>query len=61
MPVDVVTGDRDLFQLVDDKSDVRVLYVARGVGNHERITDHVVVEKYTVAPQPVRRLRHHAR
>ena len=50
MPVDVVTGDRDLFQLVDDRSGVRVLYVARGVGNHERVTDHVVVEKYAVLP-----------
>src|SRR5262245_43258671 len=50
MPVDVVTGDRDLFQVVDDKREVRVLYVARGVGNHERITDHVVVEKYAVLP-----------
>ncbi|GAB96246.1 5'-3' exonuclease [Kineosphaera limosa] len=28
--VDVVTGDRDLFQLVDDAADVRVLYTARG-------------------------------
>jgi 5'-3' exonuclease len=50
MPVDVVTGDRDLFQVVDDKREVRVLYVARGVGNHERVTDHVVVEKYSVLP-----------
>jgi 5'-3' exonuclease len=50
MPVDVVTGDRDLFQLVDDRREVRVLYVARGVGNHERVTDHVVVEKYAVLP-----------
>jgi 5'-3' exonuclease len=50
MPVDVVTGDRDLFQLVDDRHDVRVLYIARGVGNHERVTDHVVVEKYRVLP-----------
>ena len=50
LPVDVVTGDRDLFQLVDDKREVRVLYVARGVGNHERITDQVVVEKYAVLP-----------
>jgi 5'-3' exonuclease len=49
-PVDIVTGDRDLFQLVDDRRDVRVLYVARGVGNHERVTDHVVVEKYAVLP-----------
>jgi 5'-3' exonuclease len=50
MPVDVVTGDRDLFQLVDDSQGVRVLYIARGVGNHERVTDHVVVEKYRVLP-----------
>ncbi len=32
MPVDIVTGDRDLFQLVDDEARVRVLYTARGVG-----------------------------
>ena len=50
MPVDVVTGDRDLFQLVDDAGGVRVLYIARGVGNHERVTDEVVVEKYRVLP-----------
>ena len=30
-PVDVVTGDRDLFQLVDDACAVRVLYTAKGV------------------------------
>jgi 5'-3' exonuclease len=51
MPVDIVTGDRDLFQLVDDSRDVRVLYVARGVGKHERVTDAVVHEKYGIAPQ----------
>ncbi len=49
MPVDVVTGDRDLFQLVDDRAEVRVLYTARGVGRHERVTDQVVREKYGVA------------
>jgi 5'-3' exonuclease len=48
MPVDIVTGDRDLFQLVDDEASVRVLYIARGVGRHERVTDDVVVEKYAV-------------
>jgi len=42
MPVDVVTGDRDLFQLVDDDAEVRVLYTARGVGKHERVTNAVV-------------------
>lgn len=47
-PVDVVTGDRDLFQLVDDAADVRVLYIARGVGNHERVDDAWVRAKYGV-------------
>ena len=50
MPVDIVTGDRDLFQLVDDANEVRVLYIAKGVGNHERVTDEVVVGKYAVLP-----------
>ena len=48
MPVDIVTGDRDLFQLVDDEAEVRVLYTARGVGRHERVTNGVVHEKYDV-------------
>jgi 5'-3' exonuclease len=48
MPVDVVTGDRDLFQLVDDESEVRILYIARGVGRHERVTNAVVREKYGI-------------
>jgi 5'-3' exonuclease len=48
MPVDVVTGDRDLFQLVDDEEQVRVLYIARGVNRHERVTNAVVQEKYGI-------------
>ena len=48
MPVEIVTGDRDLFQLVDDSAGVRVLYTARGVGRHERVTEQVVREKYGV-------------
>ena len=47
-PVDIVTGDRDLFQLVDDERDVRVLYIARGVGKHERVTNDWVREKYGI-------------
>jgi 5'-3' exonuclease len=48
MPVDVVTGDRDLFQLVDDAAGVRVLYVARGVSRHERVDEAWVRTKYDV-------------
>lgn len=51
MPVDVVTGDRDLFQVVDDAAGVRVLYIARGVGNHERVDDAWVQAKYGVSAQ----------
>ncbi|WP_370248488.1 5'-3' exonuclease H3TH domain-containing protein [Nocardioides sp.] len=47
-PVDVVTGDRDLFQLVDDAAGVRVLYIAKGVGRHERVDEAWVREKYGV-------------
>ncbi|UYM05064.1 5'-3' exonuclease [Solicola gregarius] len=49
-PVDIVTGDRDLFQLVDDALKHRVLYTARGVGNLEQVTDEVIVGKYGVRP-----------
>ena len=48
MPVDIVTGDRDLFQLVDDEAEVRVLYVARGVSRHERVDNAWVRAKYGV-------------
>ena len=47
-PVDIVTGDRDLFQLVDDERAVRVLYVARGVGRHERVDNAWVRAKYGI-------------
>lgn len=47
-PVDVVTGDRDLFQLVDDARGVRVLYTARGVGRHEVVDESAVRAKYGI-------------
>ena len=48
VPTEIVTGDRDLFQLIDDERDVRVLYIARGVSKHERVTNDVVRDKYDV-------------
>ncbi len=48
MPVDVVTGDRDLFQLVDDRADVRVIYTGRGMSNLEVLTNDTLVTKYAV-------------
>jgi 5'-3' exonuclease len=48
MPVDVVTGDRDLFQLVDDEREIRVLYIARGVGKHEKVDEAWMRAKYQI-------------
>lgn len=47
-PVDVVTGDRDLFQLVDDARGVRILYTARGVGRHDVVDEAWVAAKYGI-------------
>ena len=47
--VDVVTGDRDLFQLVDDDAGVRVLYTARGgVRDPDVVTQAFLQTKYSV-------------
>jgi len=48
MPVDIVTGDRDLFQLVDDDRAVRVVYTARGMSNLAVVDDAFLVDKYGV-------------
>lgn len=48
IPVDVVTGDRDLFQLVDDERAVRILYTARGVGRHDVVDEAWVTRKYGI-------------
>lgn len=45
MPVDVVTGDRDLFQLVDDASQTRVIYTARGGVRDPDIVDEAYLEQ----------------
>ncbi len=53
MAVDVVTGDRDLFQLVDDAADVRVIYTARGGVRDPDLVDQAFLQtKYAVANGP---------
>ncbi len=49
IPVDVVTSDRDLFQVVDDARDVRVVSTAKGMRDLEIVTDAVVRAKYGVS------------
>ena len=48
MDVLIVTGDRDAFQLVDDR--VTVLYNSRGVSDMRRMTPAAVEEKYGLSP-----------
>jgi len=48
VPVDVVTGDRDLFQLVDDGRGVRVIYTVRGLLNMDVIDEAAVTAKYDI-------------
>lgn len=47
-PVQIVTGDRDLFQLVDDKRAVSVLYPVKGVGVVDVLDEAAVLARYGV-------------
>jgi 5'-3' exonuclease len=51
MPTEVITGDRDLFQVVDDQTQVRVLDLGRGQGRHDQVDGAWLSERYGVAPQ----------
>jgi 5'-3' exonuclease len=47
-PVEIVTGDRDLFQLVDDERPVRVLYTVRGLTNLDVVDEAAVTARYHI-------------
>jgi 5'-3' exonuclease len=47
-PIRIVTGDRDLFQLVDDKRDVKVVYLAKGLSQHDLVDTAWVARKYSI-------------
>jgi len=47
-PIRVVTGDRDLFQLVDDKRDIKIVYLAKGITNHDLVDTAFVANKYSI-------------
>jgi 5'-3' exonuclease len=48
-PIEVATGDRDLFQVIDDDRDVRVLYCGRGVSKLEVLDDAQIKDRYGVS------------
>ena len=47
-PIRIVTGDRDLFQLVDDKRDVKIIYLAKGISNHDLVDLRWINDKYQI-------------
>jgi DNA polymerase-1 len=51
MPVVVVTGDRDLLQLIDDQAGVRVIMTSRGVTDTRTYDAGGVEQRYGVAPE----------
>jgi 5'-3' exonuclease len=47
-PIKIVTGDRDLFQLVDDKRKISVVYLAKGIANHDHVDLRWISQKYDI-------------
>ncbi len=47
-PIRIVTGDRDLFQLADDKRDVKIVYLAKGISNHDLVDLNWIQDKYQI-------------
>ena len=47
-PIRVVTGDRDLFQLVDEEKDVKIAYLAKGLSNHDLVDTNWISNKYGI-------------
>ena len=47
-PIRIVTGDRDLFQLVDDKRKVAVVYLAKGIANHDLVDLKWIADRYQI-------------
>ncbi len=46
--VEIVTGDRDLFQLVDDTRPVRIIYTARGLTKLDVVDEAAVTARYDI-------------
>jgi 5'-3' exonuclease len=47
-PVEIVTGDRDLFQLVDDERQIKVIYTARGLSKLDIVDEAAVTARYQI-------------
>jgi len=47
-PIRIVTGDRDMFQVVDDTKDVKVVYLAKGISAHDLVDTSWIANKYDI-------------
>src|SRR3954465_26531 len=53
IPVTIVTGDRDAFQLIDPESRVKVMATSRGI-TETKVYDHqAVVDRYGIPPESI--------
>ncbi len=53
VPVLIVTGDRDAFQLIDPDSRVRVMATARGITETKTYDHQAVIDRYGIAPEQI--------
>ncbi len=51
IPVVIVTGDRDAFQLIDSEGRVKVMATARGITETKLYDHEAVIERYGIAPE----------
>jgi DNA polymerase I len=51
VPVMIVTGDRDVFQLIDDQGLIQVMATARGITDTKIYDRQAVVDRYGIPPQ----------
>jgi DNA polymerase-1 len=51
VPVTIVTGDRDVFQLIDERDLVRVMATARGITETKIYDRQAVIDRYGIAPE----------
>src|SRR5436190_14316013 len=51
VPVMVVTGDRDAFQIIDDEGTVRVMATGRGITDTKIYDRQAVIDRYGIPPE----------
>src|ERR1039457_7404117 len=51
VPVTIVTGDRDVFQLIDEQGLVQVMATARGITETKLYDHQAVIDRYGISPE----------